>query len=285
MSDLDKLIRGAPPLVRLDRPAEGVLRILIDRPEKRNAMDHRVREALTAVIGEALATPACRALVLGGVDGVFSAGGDVHSMGDLSEHDARARMRHIQVLCRLLASARLPVVSAMEGVAAGAAVGMALLGDEIVVGDRTRILFPFLKLGLTPDWGLLLTLPRRVGVAGARQLLTRGDAVSGDEAVACGLADERVDDDAVMATAVARAERLAALPPRAFARMKARLNEPAPTLAEALHREEDDQASCLLSAEFSEGLSAFLNKRAPNFRDSRFDVGASADERESYGRD
>lgn len=285
MSDLEALIRRAPPRVCLDQPAAGVLRVLIDRPEKRNAMDHGVREALTGVIGEALATPACRALVLGGVGGVFSAGGDVHSMDNLSEDDARARMRHIHVLCRLLAGARLPVVSAVEGVAAGAALGMALLGDEIVVGERTRILFPFLKLGLTPDWGLLLTLPRRVGVAVARRLLTGGDVISGDRALACGLADERVDDDAVMATAVARAERLAALPPRAFARMKARLNEPAPTLAEALRREEDDQVICLRGEEFGEGLGAFLNKRAPDFRHHRFDVDMAAKEGEGHGRD
>src|SRR5690606_40294968 len=96
------------------------------------------------------------ALVFGGVDGVFSAGGDVPSMVGLNEEQARERMRHIHVLCRLVGGARIPVVSAMEGFTAGAAVGLALLGDRNAVGRAARILFPFLTLGLSSE-------ERRVG--------------------------------------------------------------------------------------------------------------------------
>jgi 2-(1,2-epoxy-1,2-dihydrophenyl)acetyl-CoA isomerase len=81
-------------------------------------------------------------------------------------------MHHVHTVCHSLTRCRLSVVSAVEGIAAGAAVGMALLGDHIVVGPGTRILFPFLRLGLSPDWGQLLALPRRVGKAAAWRLLT-----------------------------------------------------------------------------------------------------------------
>lgn len=253
------------PVVLVDRPAPHVARLRIDRPDKRNAIDFEVREQMTRHLTALLADGDVRALVLGGVGGVFSAGGDVPSMAGLSADQARDRMRHVHVLCRLVAGARLPVVSAAEGVAAGAVVGLALLGDEIVAGPGTKFLFPFLKLGLAPDWGQLLTLPRRVGIGPARRILTCGDAVLGEEALRIGLVDSLVADDAVMDAAVLRAGALAALPRDAFARMKARLNDSSGSLAEELAREETDQVACLLGDDFAEGYAAFRDKRPADF--------------------
>jgi 2-(1,2-epoxy-1,2-dihydrophenyl)acetyl-CoA isomerase len=242
-----------------------VARLRINRPAKRNAIDHAVRQELTDALEALRRDHSVRALVLGGVDGVFSAGGDVPSMVGLSEAQARERMGHIHVLCRLLAGSRLPVVSAVEGIAAGAAVGMALLGDCIVVGPGTKILFPFLRLGLAPDWGQLLTLPRRVGIGPAHRILTSGLPVQGEEAFRLGLADAIVPDPEVMNAAVERARALARLPGDAYARMKQRLFAPSGTLAEELSREEGDQAACLLSPDFEEGYAAFVAKREPDF--------------------
>lgn len=253
------------PVVLLDRPAPHVARLRINRPDKRNAIDHDVRDTMTQHLRALLADGQTRALVFGGVDGVFSAGGDVPSMVGLSEEQARARMQHIHVLCRLVAHARIPVVSAMEGFAAGAVVGLALLGDQIVAGPGTKVLFPFLKLGLAPDWGQLLTLPRRVGIGPARRILTSGATVSGEEALRIGLADVLVPDAQVMDTAVARAAELALLPHDAFGRMKMRLNQPSDTLDDELAREEDDQAVLLTGNDFQEGFDAFRNKRAADF--------------------
>ena len=109
--------------------------------------------ATAAALPPLLADIDVRALVFGGVGGVFSAGGDLPSMVGIDAAAARARMQHIGVLCKLVAGARVPVVSAMEGFSAGAVVGLALLGDHIVAGPGTKVLFPFLKLGLAPDWG------------------------------------------------------------------------------------------------------------------------------------
>jgi 2-(1,2-epoxy-1,2-dihydrophenyl)acetyl-CoA isomerase len=252
-------------VVLVDRPAPHVARLLINRPDKRNAIDHEVRQQLTDALAALLADRSVRALVFGGAQGVFSAGGDVPSMVGLSEAQARARMQHVHVLCRLVAGAGVPVISAVEGIGAGAAVGLALLGDRIVVGEGTKILFPFLKLGLAPDWGQLLTLPRRVGLPAAQRILTDGVAVGGAEALRIGLADTLVADAQVMSTAVAQASALALLPREAFQRMKARLNQPSGSLAEELSREETDQAVCLLGDEFVEGHDAYVNKRAADF--------------------
>lgn len=252
-------------VVLVDRPADGVLRLRIHRPDKRNAIDHAVRQALADALRAARQAPEVRALVFGGAEGVFSAGGDVPSMAGLSEAQARERMRHIHVLCRLVADAGVPVVSAIEGFGAGGAVGLALLGDRIVVGRGSRILFPFLRLGLAPDWGLLRTLPARVGLATARRLLTDGGVVEGEDAVRIGLADEFVGDADVMQAAIDRAAALARLPLSAFARMKARLDEPAASLDAELRREEDDQAALLRGADFAEGFAAFGERREPRF--------------------
>ncbi len=252
-------------VVLVDRPAPHVARLRINRPDKRNAIDHAVRQQLTEALGTLLSDTSVRAIVFGGAQGVFSAGGDVPSMVGLTEAQARERMQHIHVLCRLIAGAGVPVVSAIEGIGAGAAVGLALLGDRIVVGEGTKILFPFLKLGLAPDWGQLLTLPRRLGLPVARRIFCDGAPVSGTEAHRIGLADTLAADAEVMAVAVAQAGELALLPREAFARMKARLNHPSASLAEELSREESDQAVCLLGDDFVEGHDAFLNKRAADF--------------------
>jgi enoyl-CoA hydratase/carnithine racemase len=255
----------AASAVIVDQPASYVARLLINRPDKRNAIDYDVRQSLTDAIRAILADAQVRALVFGGVGGMFSAGGDVPSMIDLSEAQARARMQHIHVLCRLVANASIPVVTAIEGIGAGAAVGLALLGDHIVVGEGAKILFPFLKLGLAPDWGQLVTLPRRVGLPTARRILTAGVAVTGQEAMNIGLADEQFADAEAMDGAVKKAAELALLPREAFARMKDRLNNISASLGEELTREESDQAVCLRSAEFREGYAAFKSKRDADF--------------------
>ena len=248
--------------LRSDRPAPHVLRLLIDRPTQRNAIDATVRASLLAAMETARADPDVRAVVLGGVDGVFSAGGDLPSMAGLSREAARDRLRDVHALCRAVAAMPAAVVSAVETVAAGGAIGLALLGDVIVAGESARLLFPFLSLGLVPDWGQLLTLPRRVGLPTARRYLTEGRPVAALEAARSGLVDAVVPDAEVMARAVADAARLAMLPRDAWARTKRRL---AAALDDDLRQEEADQVECLTGAEFAEGFAAFRAKRAADF--------------------
>ena len=250
------------PCLQVDRPAPHVARLLIDRQAQRNAIDGTVRQSLQNAVGAQLADPSVRAIVLGGVGGTFSSGGDLPSMTGLSRDAARERLRDVHAVCRAVGSAPVPVVTAVEGVAAGGAVGLALLGDHIVAGAGARILFPFLALGLVPDWAQLLTLPRRVGVSVARRLLTAGQPVLAVEALEVGLVDAIVPDEAVMAEAVGVAVRMARLPREAWARTKRRLAGP---LDDDLRQEEADQVECLTGPEFAEGFAAFRAKRPPDF--------------------
>ncbi|WP_454644731.1 enoyl-CoA hydratase/isomerase family protein [Bradyrhizobium liaoningense] len=252
-------------VVLLDRPAPSVARLRINRPAKRNAIDHAVRQGFIDALADLRGDGSVRALVLGGVDGVFSAGGDLPTMADLDHAQAEERMRHVHAVCRALADSGLSIVSALEGVVAGAAVGMALLGDHIVVGQRTQILFPFLRLGLAPDWGQLFTLRQRVSKAIAWRLVTSPAPVGGEEALAIGLADQLVVDDDVMKAAVMEASRLAQLPIEALRRTRERLANPSQSLAEELEREARDQTICLTGPEFDEGYDAFMAKRAADF--------------------
>lgn len=227
-------------VVIVDTPTPGICRLLINRPKKRNAIDFDVREEMTQALLAIKSDSSVRALVVGGVEGVFSAGGDLDSMGGLNETEARARMQHIHTLCKIIANFPIPVISAVEGFCAGAAVGMSLLSDYIIVGKSSKIIFPFMGLGLVPDWGAMLTLPKRVGVARARQLMTAGKVSSGEYCFDIGLADEYVGEESVMARAIERATTMAELPQQAFARFKSRLNFPSSTLETELQREEDD---------------------------------------------
>ena len=247
--------------VLLDWPAPGIARLRINRPDKRNAIDFDVRHQFIESLTPLLDQGDMRALVLGGVGGQFSAGGDLPSMVGLSEAQARARMSHVASVCRLVAGLAIPVVTAMEGASAGGCIGLALLGDLIVVGHGTRITFPFARLGLVPDWGSLYTLPRRVGQSAARRLFLAQSALSGADAHQLGLADELVDDLDVMSIAVRRAAELAALPAGAFARLKHRLEQPASTLDEALQGEVDDQTTLLCSEDFRKAYTAFTERR------------------------
>jgi 2-(1,2-epoxy-1,2-dihydrophenyl)acetyl-CoA isomerase len=251
--------------LQIDRAAPLVARVLIHRPDKRNAIDFEVRQQLIDAFERLRDQADVRAVVIGGSGGHFSAGGDLPSMANLSGAQAHARMQHIALLCRLIYNAQIPVVTAMEGVSAGACIGLALLSDYIVAGEGTKILLPFMKLGLVPDWGMLHTLPLRVGLPAARRLFTVDKPISAREALQLGLIDDLVSDAEVMSVALKQAQRLAALPQGAFARMKSRLNHRSSTLDEDLAREEEDQGSLLLAADFREGYQAFFDKRTPDF--------------------
>lgn len=251
--------------VRIDAPAAGIARIALNRPDKRNALDPPLRAALIESLAAKLDDEAVRALVITGAGGHFCAGGDIDSMAGLTPATGRARMKANHRMVRLLAEAEKPVVAALEGYAVGAGAGIALLADSVIVGPGARIGFPFFKLGLIPDYGLLFSLPRRVGAARARQLLLYARTVEADRAVSIGLADELAPDGAVQDRALERACELAAMPPLAFAAAKRQLALWPTGLDDALELEATAQSACFASEEFAEGRAAFRQKRPPDF--------------------
>jgi 2-(1,2-epoxy-1,2-dihydrophenyl)acetyl-CoA isomerase len=175
-------------------------------------------------------------------------------------------MKQNHRIVRLLADAEKPVVAAVEGFAVGAGAGLALLADTIVIAEGGTIGFPFFRVGLIPDYGLLFTLARRVGEARARQLLLYARMVEAKDAVGIGLADELAPKGGAEARAGERAAALAAMPSYAFAAAKRQLWLAPQSLEAALEAEALAQAACFTTADFAEGRAAFRDKRSPDFR-------------------
>jgi 2-(1,2-epoxy-1,2-dihydrophenyl)acetyl-CoA isomerase len=249
----------------IDHPAPYIRRLLINRPEARNAINAVVRDALYTALIAASDDHSVRAVIIGGTGGFFSAGGDLPSMVGIAPEAARARMADGHRIVDLLWMFPKPVIASVERAAAGAGAGIALLADRVVMGSGATLLFPFLRLGLVPDWGLVQTVLRRAGQARSTQIFFDGKPVASEAAIAAGLADLAVDDDAVMTRSIEEAERLAALPQQAFARLKFLLRQGSGTDPLNLALEAEAQVDCLTGPEFVEGYAAFKEKRLPDF--------------------
>ena len=250
--------------VLVDRPAERVARVMLNRPERRNALDGETRTQFIDACAAALGDETVRCLIVTGAAGHFCAGGDLTSMPKTTR-DMRIRMKDGHRGVRLLLDSEKPVVAAVEGHAAGAGASIALLADVIVMGRSAQISIPFLKVGLVPDWGMLHTLPRRIGAARARQAIYMARSFGSEEALAIGLADRVVDDEEVAAAALDQAQLLAALPPHAFGILKQQLAAMPTSLDTALEMEVLAQSICITGEEFAEGAAAFKAKRKPVF--------------------
>jgi 2-(1,2-epoxy-1,2-dihydrophenyl)acetyl-CoA isomerase len=259
-------IDAAMSLVISETAAPGIARIAINRPDKRNAASPEVRDALIEALGKALRDPVVHAIVFGSTGGHFCAGGDIDSMAGVDMAAARTRMQDNHRLVRTLAEAEKPVVAAVEGYAVGAGAGIALLADTIVLAEGGTLGFPFFRVGLTPDYGILFTLPRRVGSARARQILLYAKMIKGREAIDMGLADELAADGGTEARAIALAQELAAMPPHAFALTRRHLAMEPQTLEAALEMEALSQSLAFVGPELAEGRAAFVEKRKPKFR-------------------
>jgi 2-(1,2-epoxy-1,2-dihydrophenyl)acetyl-CoA isomerase len=249
----------------IDEPAPRIRRLLINRPDARNAINAEVRNALYAALIAARDDDKVRAIIIGGAGGFFSAGGDLPSMVGIAPDAALARMQDGHKIVTLLWTFPKPVIAAVERAAAGAGAGIAMLADRIVIGQTAVLLFPFLRLGLVPDWGLIQTISRRAGLPRATQMFLDGKPITADAAIAAGLADAAVDDPTVMTHAIETAENLAALPQQAFARLKLLLRQNTGADPLNLAQEAQTQVACLTGPEFAEGYAAFKEKRAPDF--------------------
>ena len=253
-------------VVTIETPQAGIARLAINRPDKRNAINPETREALIEGIGGLLADDDVHCIILGSTDGHFCSGGDITSMDKLDVRAARVRMQQNHRLVRLLLEAEKPVIAAIEGFAVGAGAGLAMLADTIVLAESGTIGFPFFRVGLTPDYGILYTLPRRVGAARARGILFHAAMLRGADAIDAGLADELVPDGKAEERGLALALSLAAMPPHAFGLVKRHLAMAPLSLESTLEMEAMAQSLGFNGPEFAEGRAAFADKRKPNFR-------------------
>lgn len=246
--------------------AHGAARVLtLNRPEARNAIDVPMRERLLGELRRAAGDPGVRAIVLTGAGGTFSAGGDIRSMEGAGPDAVRARLAPVHKAVRLIATCGTPVIAAVEGAAAGLGVSLAAVCDHVVAAEDARFVAAFGKVGLVADGGLLWTLPQRVGMGRAKEMLLFGRTVTAPRAYEIGLADSLVPSGTALDAALELAGEAAALAPLPVAAAKRLLARADHSLKRLLESEREEQAALFGSADFAEGRAAFAARRPPRF--------------------
>lgn len=249
---------------------DGVARLTLNRPDKLNsftaAMHAEVRDALAQVQSRG-----ARVLVLTGAGRGFCAGQDLSDravapgqkgvdLGDSIE-------KNYKPLVMALRNLPLPVIAAVNGVAAGAGANVALACDLVIAAKSASFVQAFCRLGLVPDSGGTWFLPRLVGNARAMGLALLGDKLSAEQAAAWGLIWKCVDDAELAPTVDALAQQLASAPTRGLARTKQAIYEAwERTLDAQIDVERDYQRELGWSEDYAEGVAAFVGKRTPQFR-------------------
>ncbi len=263
------------PPARLDFLGDGIARITLDRPERRNSLAGDMIAALASALDEIEATggkdgdgvPVVRALILTGRGGVFAAGADIPSMVDLDGLGASRYTEEGAAVLARLEALPAPVIVAINGAALGGGLELALAGDILIAAERARLGLPEVALGLHPGWGGTQRLPRRIGMGRAKELVLTGRALSATEAERIGLVNEVVPAADLPARALAIARRIAGHAPLAVAAAKRTMNRGAATdLDHALVLERESIALLFDTEDKREGLEAFMERRTPTFR-------------------
>lgn len=247
----------------------GIARLTLNRPDKLNSfngvMHTEVQHALAQTSGSG-----ARVLVLTGAGRGFCAGQDLGDRAvapgaqgiDLGE----SIEKYYKPLVLTLASLPMPVIAAVNGVAAGAGANIALACDIVIAARSAAFVQAFSKLGLVPDSGGTWILPRLVGSARALGLTLLGNKLSAEQAAAWGMIWQCVDDAELEPTVQALARQFAVAPTRGLAATKAAIRGSwQRSLAEQLDVERDAQRDLGRSADYAEGVAAFSSKRSPNF--------------------
>jgi 2-(1,2-epoxy-1,2-dihydrophenyl)acetyl-CoA isomerase len=251
--------------VRIERH-DGWRKVAMNRPEKLNAANEAMLRGLLHALDEAEADRTCRALLLTGEGRGFCAGQELGPavMPGQADLGAVAALHHRFV--HRLRELALPVVCAVNGVAAGAGASYALACDIVLAGRSAMFVQAFVKIGLVPDSGASFFLPRLIGEARARALAMLGETIDAERAQAWGMIWRMVEDAELLPEAEKLTAHLATQPTEALAAMKRMfLASATNTLQAQLDLEQDLQQAAGRSADYAEGMRAFLEKRAPRF--------------------
>jgi 2-(1,2-epoxy-1,2-dihydrophenyl)acetyl-CoA isomerase len=246
------------------------VKIALNRPERMNAWSEGLSQDLLAVLREVAADETVRAVMLTGNGRAFCSGADLKDgaddavAGKLDTYTTLTRWYH--PIVTTIREMPKPVLTAVNGPAAGAGLSLALAGDLVVAAESAYFMLAFVGIGLVPDGGASLFVPSRVGFARAAEMAMLGERVSAAKAVDWGLINSAWPDAEFAAKADALLARLAAGPTRSYAGSKRELNHwMYDRMAAHLELEASIQGELAASADFVEGVSAFLQKRPPEF--------------------
>ncbi len=244
---------------------------MLNRPAALNAWDRRLGEEMLTALDRAAGDPEVRAIVMTGAGRAFSAGADLRAGGELGaggRPDLLTSLRSVgNPLILRVRTVPKPVIAAVNGPAVGIGCSLALACDLVVAAESAYFLLGFVGLGLGLDGGASMTLPTRIGHARAFEMACLGERVSAAQALAWGLVNRVVADAELRSAVDALAVRIAAGPPGSYASIKRTLNEHMyARLEQLLELEAVLQQERAESADFAEGVLAFMQKREPRFK-------------------
>jgi 2-(1,2-epoxy-1,2-dihydrophenyl)acetyl-CoA isomerase len=249
--------------ILLERLGE-VARITLNRPEQLNAFTPQMVQDLVTILRRAVEEGA-RAVILTGAGRAFSSGADL-APNTGPKIDAGQRLREYNALPLALADLPVPVVTAINGAAAGGGASLALAGDIILAARSAYLMLAFAKVALVPDLGATWLVAHAAGRVKALEMALLGERLSAEAALQAGLVTRVVDDEALTATAEEIAARLAAMPTVTLGLIRRQVRLALETsLAESLEVEADNQRISAASEDFKEGTAAFREKRKPKF--------------------
>jgi enoyl-CoA hydratase/carnithine racemase len=245
--------------------------IRLNRPDKLNAFGGPMREEILDALGRISADESIRVLIVTGEGRGFSAGGDIDHLKQLresrNEEGFRLVLKNGQDITRLMRALPKPVIAAINGPCAGAGFSFALGCDIRIASDVATFGASFARIGLHPDWGGSWLLPRLVGTAGASELIFTATMISAVEAERIGLVNRVVPHDQLMPKVLELAGTIAQNAPRVLRLAKESIYKSVISdLETAFARENQVQTDCFYSEDFLEGLTAFKERRKPEFK-------------------
>ena len=251
--------------------SEGVFTLTLNRPDSLNSFNTVMHGEVRKAIAEAEANSSVRAMILTGAGRGFCAGQDLSDRavtpGSTPVDLGASLDNHYNPLILKLRLLQMPVICAVNGVAAGAGANIALACDIVFAARSASFIQPFCNIGLVPDSGGTYNLPRLIGTARATALAMTGEKLPAEKAADWGLIWQVVDDGELMASVTALAARMAKMPTKGLGAIKRAMNASGGnSLEDQLLLERDLQREMGYSDDYREGVAAFLEKRKPTFK-------------------